>query len=100
MKQLLLSLGFILFLNEAGSQITITQADFPGADDTALVSVSDDLGIDITGTGANHTWDYSDIHIASQRIDTFFNVADAGPFYQVQFNNVIFEPDYASDYFY
>ncbi|MBI3133920.1 MAG: T9SS type A sorting domain-containing protein [Bacteroidetes bacterium] len=100
MKQLLLSFSLILVLTEAGAQITITQSDFASPDDTVLVSVSDDLTLDLTGTGANYTWDYSNLHIASQRVDTFFNVADASALYQLQFNNIIFEPDYASDYYY
>lgn len=99
MKQLLLSLSALFVFTEAGAQITITQSDFPGADDTALVSLSDDLTIDVTATGTNYTWDYSDLHISSQRIDTFYNVADASALYQLQFNNIIFEPDYASDYY-
>jgi len=99
MKHILLALCFVLSITEAESQITITQGDFPGADDTAMISISDDVSIDVSGTGANYTWDYSDLHVTTQRIDTFFNVADASLTYQYQFNNVFTQPDYASDYF-
>lgn len=100
MKHILLFLSLVFVTGFASAQITIDQSDFPGADDTALVSTSDDTNLDLSQTGANQIWDYSDLHIVSQRIDTFFNVADASVLYQLQFNNIIFEPDYASDYYY
>lgn len=100
MKKFLLLPFLTVAVNLVYSQITIDQGDFPGADDTALVSLSDDTNLDMTQTGADFTWDYSDLHIISQRIDTFFNVADASALYQLQFNNIIFEPEYVSDYYY
>jgi hypothetical protein len=100
MKHILLFMSLVFVTGFASAQITIDQSDFPGADDTALVSTSDDTNLDLSQTGANQIWDYSDLHIVSQRIDTFFNVADASVLYQLQFNNIIFEPDYASDYYY
>lgn len=100
MKHVLLFSGVLMYFQQTNAQITITQSDFPSADDTALISVSDDIGLDMTETGADYTWDYSTLHIASQRIDTFFNVSDASALYQLQYNNIIFEPDYASDYYY
>jgi hypothetical protein len=81
-------------------QITIDQNDFPGADDTAMISVSDETTLDLMTTGPNSSWNFTDLHIESQRIDTFFNPADASGLYQLQFNNVIFEPEYASDYYF
>lgn len=99
MKHFLLSFSFVTSFAVFG-QITIDQNDFPGADDTAMISVSDETMMDITTTGANAIWDFTDTHIMSQRIDTFYNVADASFTYQLIFNNIIFEPDYASDYYY
>ncbi len=99
MKKLLLVSFFGMTSAIAFNQITIDQNDFPGADDTALVSISDDTNLDLTQTGTNFTWDYSDLHIASQRIDTFFNVSDASFLYQTQFNNAFTEPDYVSDFY-
>ncbi|MBK7128136.1 MAG: T9SS type A sorting domain-containing protein [Crocinitomicaceae bacterium] len=100
MNKLLLLSACVLFVYHADAQITIDQSDFPGADDTALVSVSDDTSLDLTQTGTDFTWDYSTLHIMSQRIDTFFNLSDASALYQLQFNNFILQPDYASDYYY
>jgi len=99
MKKFLLVSFFGMTSIAAFNQITIDQNDFPGSDDTALVSISDDTNIDLTETGANYTWDYSDLHISSQRIDTFFNLSDASFLYQAQFNNVFTEPDYAADFY-
>ena len=37
--------------------------------------------------------------MASQRIDTFFDIGDANFTYQLIFNNGFFDPDYQADYF-
>lgn len=99
MKKVLLLSFFGMTASLAFNQITIDQNDFPGADDTALVSISDDTNLDLTQTGANFVWDYSDLHIASQRIDTFFNISDASFLYQTQFNNAFTQPDYVADFY-
>ena len=99
MRKLLLVSFFGMTSAAAFNQITIDQNDFPGSDDTALVSISDDTNLDLTETGANYTWDYSDLHISSQRIDTFFNVSDASALYQLQFNNAFTEPNYVADFY-
>lgn len=81
------------------AQITIDQNDFPAGNDTALVSISDDTNLDLLSTGANHNWDFSTLHIQSQRIDTFYSMSTASALYQLQFNNVFTEPEYASDFY-
>ncbi len=80
------------------AQITIDLADFPSADDTAMISLSDDLSVDYTTTGADILWDYSTINISNQRIDTFYDVSDASLLLQISFNNFL-DPDYDSDYY-
>ncbi len=87
------------FSSVAISQITITDSDFPSADDTALVSMSDDLTLDLNTTGANSVWDYSSLNITSQRIDTFNGIWGAPVLYQATFNNFITDPDYVADYY-
>ena len=99
MKTFLLCSCCILFSTAFG-QVTIDQGDFPSADDTAMISISDETTLDLLTTGPDAIWDFTDLHIQSQRIDTFFNLGDASAMYQYQFNNVIFEPEYASDYYY
>ena len=97
MKHFLLSFSFISSFVVFG-QITVDQNDFPSADDTALVSVSDELVLDIVTTGPNSVWDYSTLHISEQRIDTFHDVSDASFTYQLVFNNVFTDPEHLSDY--
>lgn len=98
MKKLLLATYIGCGLT-AGSQITVTQSDFPSGGDTAMISVSDAIMLDLTTTGANAVWDYSNLHISQQRIDTFFNLSTASFLYQAQFNNGFTEPEYLSDYY-
>lgn len=100
MKKILPAVFFGMSSLTSFNQITIDQNDFPGAADTALVSLSDDISIDLNQTGADFVWDFSDLHISSQRIDTFYNITDASFLYQLQFNNAFSEPDYVSDYYY
>jgi hypothetical protein len=82
------------------SQITITSADLPSANDTVLVSVSTQYStVDYTNTGAGQIWDYSGLIASSQKIDTFYNMSGANFSYQVVFNNGFSNPDYDSDYY-
>lgn len=99
-KHLLTALTFGLTGVCAMAQITIDENDFPSGSDTAMISVADITNIDLTETGADFIWDFSDLHIASQRIDTFFSMTTASFGYQYQFNNLLTEPDYVSDYYY
>ena len=88
-----------LFSYGAMTQITIDQGDFADGGDTALVSVSADFDLDFTSTGPDYNWDYSALNMASQRIDTFFDIGDANFTYQLIFNNGFFDPDYQANYF-
>ena len=81
------------------TQITVTETDFPSGGDTALVSISNETAIDLVTTGSNATWDFSNISIDDQRIETFFDISQADAFYQFVFNNQFTNPDYASEYF-
>ena len=99
MKHLSLLLFFLIAFSGLKAQITITESDFPNADDTAMISISSDLALDYGTTGPSVNWDFSDLVIESQRIDTFYNVSDASLTYQVVFNNFLTEPDYDSEYY-
>jgi hypothetical protein len=83
----------------SNAQITVDEADFPVADDTAMISISNDLSADFATTGADVTWDFSALTIDNQRIDTFYNVSSASLTYQVVYNNWITEPEYESEYY-
>ena len=83
----------------SNAQISVVEADFPVADDTAMISISNDLTVDFTTTGADVTWDFSTLTIDNQKIDTFYNVSSASLTYQIVYNNWITEPDYDSEYY-
>ncbi len=81
------------------AQITVSESDFPVADDTAMISISNDFSVDFATTGAGVIWDYSALVIDNQRIDTFYDVSSASLTYQLVYNNWITEPDYDSEYY-
>jgi len=57
------------------SQIVIDKNDMPVMGDTIRVSTGLNTSlIDVSETGANYTWDYSDLIPIKQRIDTFRSV--------------------------
>lgn len=81
------------------AQITITDADFASPGDTAMVSFSDDFGIDFVSTGPSTVWDFSAINISAQAIDTFHDVSDSDVLFQLVFNNWLTYPDNLSDWY-
>ncbi len=82
------------------AQITVSSTDFVSGQDTVLISeVFDFQNINYQISGANQTWDFTDVIINSQRIDTFYNVASAGFIYQLIFNNGFLNPDYKASYY-
>ncbi|TAF89484.1 MAG: hypothetical protein EAZ48_01620, partial [Flavobacteriia bacterium] len=67
MKTLLLS----LFLSLAGlfsAQITLQVNDFATAADTVRWSLANPIAIDLQNTGANATWDFSQLSAQSQTL--------------------------------
>ena len=68
-------------------QITIHSSDMPSANDTIRLSTAAPTtpGIDLTITGANTLWDYSQLQWTSQTIDTFLTVLSTGLIYQFAF---------------
>jgi len=70
----------ILFSSLSSSaQITITSSDMPSSNDTFRVSMGIAFtGMDETASGANYSWDYSQLTAASQTIDTFVSVLTTG----------------------
>ena len=67
---------FILSYSGFG-QIIIDKSDMPVMGDTVRVSTGLNTSlIDVSETGANYTWDYSELVPIKQRIDTFRNVRE------------------------
>lgn len=92
MKKILLvtAISFGLGLN---AQITLTNADFLGANDSIYYTTGDDFTIDPTPNGANQTWDYSSLNGVSQKIVTHYDMSDAGFSYQFTYSNADFFTD-------
>ncbi len=80
------------------SQITLTSVDFAGTSDTVRMSQAQDPAIDFSATGANFTWDFSQLTPISQELRNFQPVSAAGTFAQFLFGT--FAPvKYQASYF-
>lgn len=83
----------LLFFSTANAQITITQNDFADANDTVRMSVAVwNPFLDFGATGANHTWDFSDLQWQSQYVDTFFNPLFTRATYALTYSNTFINP--------
>ncbi|MEP7170186.1 MAG: T9SS type A sorting domain-containing protein, partial [Bacteroidota bacterium] len=79
------------------AQITIDQNDMPSPGDTIRVSYGlVTAAIDPVPTGANFTWDFSQLQWIAQNIDTFLTIAQTSPTYQVVYADVSFNPNRAN----
>jgi hypothetical protein len=81
MKKALLFLTTLLpFSSAVTGQITINASDMPVVGDTLRYSSVDpsSASINLSNTGANVNWDFSNWIIADQGVDTFKTPADAG----------------------
>src|SRR5438132_9564104 len=79
-----------LFISSIG-QISLGTNDFSHANDTIRVSMANSFpGMDATLTGANYTWDYSQLlnTMTGQAIDTFLSVASTPNYVNVYFTLV------------
>lgn len=77
------------------AQITILEDDMPQPGDTIRKSITTDSdGIDYEQTGPGHTWDFSELSVMYQQVDTFESVGLTPAIYQLVFNNQFLYPDY------
>ena len=84
---ILLSLLISTFLY---SQITITSSDMPDAGNWYRMSKAENImSIDPKNTGANYSWDFSNLKFSSQYIDTFISVSSTAPTYRFVFDNFL-----------
>jgi len=89
----LLNFTALLFFNSAFAQtaITITKSDMPAAGDTLRFSAAlPSQSIDLTQTGANYTWDFSQLQPITQKIDTFFAISALPTSYKIIFAGASF----------
>lgn len=71
------------------AQITIDKDDLPQAGQSYYRSNGSSSSMDVSLTGPNYTWDYSDLQ-RNSRDTLIYNTVDQTPiFYQFQFNNPI-----------
>ncbi len=96
MKHLLL---LALSLPLVGSaQITLNSSDFSNANDTVRMSTTTDFAIDFATTGANHSWDFTNLVAESQTLFDFQDVSSASALSQFLFGG--FAPtQYQASYF-
>lgn len=92
MKKLLLLAGIAATFSLT-AQITLTNADFMGANDSIYYTTGDDFSIDPTPTGPNQTWDYSSLNGVSQKVVRHFDMSSAGFSYQLTFGGASFWTD-------
>lgn len=89
---LLAMLGSLTFMN---AQTVITANDMPQPGDTARTSMTLLLeGFDYQATGENWTWDFADLTVMMQQVDTFDAVTSTPVIYQFVFNNQFIYPDH------
>lgn len=77
-------------------QITLEVQDFMTDGDTVRISFTEDPGIDFTTTGANTTWNFSNLIASSQELVSPQSVEDADLLAQIVFNS---SNKWQSDYF-
>jgi hypothetical protein len=89
---LLVVISFIAVVTQA--QITITTSDLPVNGTIAVRSTGAAFaGMDVTLTGANYTWDYTQLTPTGQQIDTFFSETAGNPLLSLYFSNTSFNPN-------
>ena len=81
-------LTFVMFLavfKNASAQITISKSNMPAAGQNYIYSTSND-SIDVSATGADTTWDYSQGTPVSQDTYKYVSALKASPIYALQYS--------------
>ncbi len=93
MNKLLLT-TLLLMAGSVKAQITVDSSDFATANETIIYSNASPLtsGIDLTQTGPNYTWNFSQLVPTTQGADTFVSVTSTGTIYSLFFINLAFNP--------
>ena len=93
----ILLFAFSIFSITAFGQITINSIDLPQPGQNYYRSNANNPTIDLTETGANYTWDYTDLQRASRDTMRYEEVSQTPLFYQFQFNSPINLPYKATE---
>ncbi len=77
----------LLIFNQVLAQITIVRSDMPYPNDIFTMRVlGQPFGINFSQTGANYTWNYSNLLNFTERNDTFYSPWQTPPVYWLFFN--------------
>lgn len=85
MKAVYLLLFLVLSVS-LKAQITVTQNDLPSVNDTLHFKTGTINNFDPNATGANQTWDFSQLTFNNERADTIISVTSTPLVYNVIFN--------------
>jgi len=99
MKKLFILAALLLSL-QSFAQITLIESDFPTDGDSRVVSILNDPGsYDFVSTGANYTWDFSQMVPQSQDTIAFISASNSSlpVTYIAAFNNFITDPEHDAD---
>lgn len=87
MRKTILLSTFLLSIFISNAQPIIDSIDMMMADDTARVSIADDINIDYLSTGANSSWDFSYLEASNQRIEKTFGLSQVAFLVNIQFGS-------------
>ena len=99
MKKLFILAALFLSL-QSFAQITLVETDFPTDGDSRVVSILNDLGsFDFVSTGANYTWDFSQMLPESQDTVDYISASNTSlpVTYIAAFNNFVTDPEHDAD---
>jgi hypothetical protein len=86
MKNIVLLLCLSVVFTTRAQQISLTAEDMPQVKDTLRLSLpTPSTTLQYKATGQNHTWDYSALRPAAQRVERFVSVSSTPLFYQLAF---------------
>ncbi|MFN8322072.1 MAG: T9SS type A sorting domain-containing protein [Chitinophagales bacterium] len=97
LKSIVVAIVWLANINLVSAQITLDDGDFADAGDTLRMSEAVwNPMLDYGATGANYTWDFSNLQWQSQFIDEYLNPLFTSPFYTITFSNLPFNPNRAN----
>jgi len=82
----------------AAAQISVDVNDFADGGDTVRFSITTNPGIDFAATGANTSWDFSDLSAEGQELVEYKDVSLAGPLVSFTFGAFADETYQATNY--
>lgn len=90
-NSIIIILFLAIFSFKLNAQINYGSGEMPVAGDTFRISSAISTGgVDYTLTGANYTWNFSNLNNLTQTIDTFVSVTSVPAIYQLIFNSAIY----------